>query len=120
MPPCTRGSYSLCLSSEFASGGGGAGSDCRSRSCSHDPCLRLFTDSNLDSYTCDGAKSLGTSVCGELFKIAILDNDAPGVQVGAVPPADTGLLAGPYILTRFQLNLSRVSLTPNMIIPQTC
>jgi len=55
----------------------------------HDPAVRLFTDSNLDSYTCDGAKGFGTSVCGELFKITILDNDEPGVQVGAVPPEDT-------------------------------
>ena len=54
--------------------------------------LRVVTDSNLDSYTCTGADSLGSTVCGELFKITILDNDLPGVQVGDVPPADTGLL----------------------------
>ena len=39
-----------------------------------------------------GAISLGTSVCGELFKITILDNDSPGVQLGKVPPEDSGLL----------------------------
>ena len=48
--------------------------------------------STIRSALLRGAESLGSTVCGQLFEITILDNDLPGVRVGDVPPADTGLL----------------------------
>ena len=56
-------------------------------------------------------------MCGELFKITILDNDSPGVQIGAVPPEDTGLLARPYNRSLFQFNLSRFVHDPTYEYP---
>jgi hypothetical protein len=56
--------------------------------------LRLETISSLNSYGCEGAFSaFGKSVCGDLFRITIRDNDKAGVQIGDVPPQDASLLS---------------------------